>query len=180
LPPKIIKMKRIKYLLLNSLTFLLLLSGIEKTEAQVSTIADTSKMTYNQFSKMSGVYVYPSQQQSVQQQKKDEYECYKWAALQSGYDPVNPAEVKVDTIKNGSKGTVAKKTIAGTAFGSIGGEAGRGAAIGAISGIRQKKMMEAKQQQQAKQEVQARQDALISNYRKAFSACMEGKGYTVK
>jgi hypothetical protein len=32
-------------------------------------------------------FVYPAKGQSPEQQKKDEYECYTWAAQQSGYDP---------------------------------------------------------------------------------------------
>ena len=33
------------------------------------------------------VFVYPRQGQSAEQQAGDEYECHRWAASQSGFDP---------------------------------------------------------------------------------------------
>jgi hypothetical protein len=33
------------------------------------------------------VYVYPMQNQTPEQQSKDRYECYRWAANQTGFDP---------------------------------------------------------------------------------------------
>ena len=37
------------------------------------------------------LYVYPQHDQSAEQQATDRYECHKWAALQSGFDPTQPA-----------------------------------------------------------------------------------------
>lgn len=37
------------------------------------------------------VYVYPRDGQSAQQQAADEYDCHRWAAGQSGYDPTRVA-----------------------------------------------------------------------------------------
>lgn len=36
-------------------------------------------------------YVYPRQSQSAEQQATDEYECHKWAASQTGFDPTGAA-----------------------------------------------------------------------------------------
>ena len=36
------------------------------------------------------LFVYPQRDQSEQQQATDRYECHKWAALQSGFDPTQP------------------------------------------------------------------------------------------
>ena len=37
------------------------------------------------------LYVYPLRGQSDQQQATDRYECYRWAADQTGFDPTRPA-----------------------------------------------------------------------------------------
>jgi hypothetical protein len=55
---------------------------------------DTAQMTYNQISQACKLYVFPSKGQSQQQQKKDEFECYKWAMEQSGVDPLNLPKVE--------------------------------------------------------------------------------------
>jgi hypothetical protein len=36
------------------------------------------------------LYVYPTRGQSTEQQAKDRYECYRWAADQTGFDPTQP------------------------------------------------------------------------------------------
>ena len=81
-------MKLIKLLVVA----ILLIAGISEAKAQVpetQALPDTTKMTYNQISKGLGLFLYPTKEQSQQQQKKDEFECYKWAMEQSGIDPLN-------------------------------------------------------------------------------------------
>jgi hypothetical protein len=156
--------------------------------AQVSVTLDTSKMTYNQISSSLGLYVFPSKNQSNQKQKADEYECYKWAIQQSGIDPLNMPEVKAEAVETGPDGTAvkgaAKGAIVGTAVGAIAGDAGTGAAIGAVAGgaggMRQKRVTNAKKQEQSQATAAQKQQATVDNYKKAFSACIEGKGYTIK
>ena len=72
----------------------------------------------------------------------------------------------------------------GTAVGAIAGNTGKGAAIGATMGVfsgagarHQAKQQAAAQQQQAAQASVAEQKG---TYNRAFAACLEGKGYTVK
>jgi hypothetical protein len=36
-------------------------------------------------------YVYPSKNQSPEQQRRDDYECHAWAVQQTGIDPSRPA-----------------------------------------------------------------------------------------
>ena len=36
------------------------------------------------------IFVYPMQSQSPDQQAKDRYDCYRWAADQTGFDPTKP------------------------------------------------------------------------------------------
>jgi hypothetical protein len=135
-----------------------------------------------------GLYVFPSKDQTKEVQDADEMACYNWAKEQSGIDPINPPEVQaqqVDTSPDGTAvRTAARGAAAGAAIGAIAGDAGKGAAIGAaaggMGGVRAKRMGDAQQQQQANQAATAQEQAMIDSFKKAFSACMEGKGYTVK
>lgn len=152
------------------------------------TLPDTSKMAYNQISKQAQFYVYPAKGQSNQQQKEDEFECYKWAVSQSGIDPLNLPKVEAAPVQTGPDGSAivgaAKGAAAGAAIGAIAGDAGKGAAIGAVAGglggNRQRKQTQAQASQQSQQQADAQNKANIESFRKAFTVCIEGKGYTVK
>jgi len=37
------------------------------------------------------LYIYPQQGQSAEQQSSDQYECHKWSASQTGFDPTQPS-----------------------------------------------------------------------------------------
>ncbi len=91
-------------------------------------LPDTSKMTYNQLSSTLKLYVYPAKGQNQQQQKKDEFDCYKWAMEQSGIDPLNPPKVEAAPAQTGPTGGAvrgaAKGAAAGVAIGAIAGDAG--------------------------------------------------------
>jgi hypothetical protein len=151
-------------------------------------LPDTAKMTYNQISQTMKLYVYPAKGQTKQQQKVDEFECYKWAVEQSGIDPLNLPKVEAPPPQTGPTGGAvkgaAKGAAAGAAIGAIAGDAGKGAAIGAtagaLSGRRQGKQAQAQQNQKAEADAAAKEKAMIESYNKAFSVCIEGKGYTVK
>ncbi len=138
-------------------------------------------------SKGLGLYVFPSKDQNQDQQSKDETECYKWAIQQTGYDPLNPPEIKPQEAKKTYGGAViggAKGAAAGAAIGAIAGDAGEGAAIGAVvGGLRGRRArIVGNEMKQAQSEEASKDKALqmLADYKKAFSACMEGKGYTVK
>jgi len=61
----------------------------------------------------------------------------------------------------------------GAAVGAIAGDAGKGAAAGAVlGGVRGRRQSMAAQQ--------AQQQETRSAYDRAFAACMEGRGYTVR
>lgn len=151
--------------------------GIQKITAQTDGIA-----------KSLGLYVFPSKNQSAQTQSADESACYTWAKEQSGYDPLNPPKIEaapVDTSPDGSavKGA-ALGAAGGAAIGAIAGDAGKGAAIGAVvGGVRGRRVSKSSDASQAKSNEQAaanKSAALLNDYKKAFSVCMEGKGYTIK
>lgn len=149
---------------------------------------DTSKITYNQISQANKVYVFPSKGQSQAQQKKDEYECYNWAVQQTGLDPLNLPKVEAPPPKTGPTGGAvvgaAKGAAAGAAIGAITGDAGEGAAVGAvvggIAGRQKSKQAQAQANQQAEASAAAKEQEMRDSFKKAFSVCIEGKGYTVK
>jgi hypothetical protein len=136
--------------------------------------------------------IYPNKGQSQEVQDKDNYECYGWAKQQSGFDPMAPPTASTPPPQAGAKeGGVVKGGVVGglggLAVGAIAGNAGKGAAIGATSGAlfggirrhNQTTREEQAEQQWAQQET-ARYSQGRSQYNRAFSACMEGRGYTVK
>ncbi len=128
------------------------------------------------------MYVFPAKGQDQATQEQDEYACYKWAVEQSGIDPMNPPDVQADP--NAGTGAVvgssARGAAAGAAVGAITGSAGKGAAIGAtlgaFGGVGRRRAAQAGAEQQAAQQ----EAAMINSFKKAFAACLEGKGYTVK
>jgi hypothetical protein len=156
--------------------------------AQLPTSIDTSKMVYNEISTKVKLFVFPTKGQSQGQQKKDEWECYNWAVKNSGVDPYNPQKVAAAPVESGPDGTAvksaAKGALVGTAIGAVTGDTGQGAAVGAIAGgaagMRQKKVTQQQQQQQAAATASKTEQDMLNSFNKAFSACIEGKGYTIK
>jgi hypothetical protein len=49
-----------------------------------------------------------------------------------------------------------------------------------MGGVKKKKQKDAKAEQTAQQTAAATDAAKIDSFKKAYSACLEGKGYTVK
>jgi hypothetical protein len=135
-----------------------------------------------------GLYVFPANNQNAATQEADEMACFTWAKNQTGYDPINPTQVvgaEVDRSADGSAvGGAAFGAAGGAAIGAIAGDAGKGAAIGAVvggvRGRRSKVVGDERQQQANNQAAAAKANELANDYNKAFSACMQGKGYTVK
>lgn len=119
-----------------------------------------------------------------EQQEQDEFSCYKWAKDQTGFDPNKPVEqAAAPAQKGGAVSGAAKGAAVGAIGGAIAGDAGKGAAVGAgvgaASGAHKRRKGE-KQQKAAQQQVAKQQEAKVETYQRAFGACMEGKGYTVK
>ncbi|HLY03572.1 MAG TPA: glycine zipper family protein [Candidatus Cybelea sp.] len=138
-------------------------------------------------SSMFGVYVYPKNRQTSSQQANDESVCYKSAKSKTGVDPANlqPATAPPTTRQQGGavRGAAGGAAV-GAAVGAIGGNAGTGAGVGAALGavrgrLRQTAANNA-EQHYAQANVQAQQSQKMNNFRRAFAACLESKGYTVK
>jgi outer membrane lipoprotein SlyB len=167
------------------LTGFLLLSTFAFAQTPTPTPAPA---THTSFAKSLGMYVFPAKNQDQATQDKDDGDCYKWAVEQSGVDPVNPPKVEAAPVETGPDGTAvrgaARGAAAGVAIGAIAGDAGKGAAIGAVAGgmagRRAKRAGDAKQQQANEKAAADQNKAVIDSFKKAFTACLEGKGYTVK
>jgi hypothetical protein len=136
--------------------------------------------------------IFPNKGQSDEQLSKDKYDCYEWAKKQSGFDPMQqPTASAPPPAQEAPQGGVvkgaARGALLGVAVGAIAGNAGKGAAIGAaggglVGGMRrhdQEAQQEQQQQQWANQQV-SEYEKNRSAYNRAYSACLEGKDYTVK
>ena len=154
----------------------------------IAFVAEVQSQEDMSIAKGLGLYVFPSNDQDSDQQEMDEYKCYKWAKEQTGVDPINPPEVQAAEVDRSADGTAVKGAAVGAAggaaIGAIAGDAGKGAAIGAVvggvRGRRSKVVGDEMEQQANNQAAAATEKELMDNFNKAFSACLEGKGYTVK
>jgi hypothetical protein len=140
--------------------------------------------------------IYPAKGQSAEQQAKDTTECQGWAKSNTGVDPVaianaagQPPVSSAPPPQSGQRVRgAAKGAAAGAAVGAIsGGDAGKGAAAGAVAGTavagsrqRRSERAAAGANQQAQQAQASDTQAQMATYNKAYSACLEGRGYTVK
>lgn len=143
------------------------------------------------------LYFYPKAGQTDEQQSRDHYECYNWAVSQTGFDPGRsaiPTDQRVRVVPMPPPGhDTATLAIAGAVLGAlIGGprHAVGGALIGASGGAiagaasDSARMEYARQQEEAyaarDRTRDAQLDAKAYGFRRAMSACMEGRGYTVR
>lgn len=128
--------------------------------------------------------IYPAQGQSPEQIEQDKSDCAVWAKSNTGFDPMQASTAQQPaTEKKRLVGGAAKGAAAGAIIGAIAGDAGQGAAIGAGAGAVGRgignRRAQAKAEEAAAQE-QANLDEAKSNYNRAYSVCLEGKGYNVK
>ena len=175
-------MKPINYITI----FVSLIIGFSVSSVKGQTEAPATQTT--SIAKGLGLYVFPSNSQDQATQDADEMACYKWAKEQTGVDPMNPVDIQAEQADRSLNGSAvvgsAKGAAAGAAIGAIAGDAGKGAAIGAVvgglGGRRARLAGDQAEQQANNQAAAAKEKELMDNYKKAFTACMEAKGYTVK
>ena len=142
-----------------------------------------------------GLYVFPAAGQTKEVQLVEEQQCYDWAQQQTGVDPTKvtantdsaaqAAGAQAAAATQGAAvGGAAKGAAAGALIGAAAGDAGKGAAIGAtagaVGGRRAKKRAEGQAAQQGANAAVAQADDKIAQFKKAMTACLEGKKYTVK
>lgn len=136
------------------------------------------------------VYFYPTRGQSPEQQDRDRYECYNWAVKQTGFDPTRslPPQERITVVPARAPGeTTVGAAIAGAVIGAMVSSprnAGGGALVGAAAGGLLGAAAESNQQQQVERIETRRGDNRYrretAEYRRAMSACLEGRGYSVK
>lgn len=143
------------------------------------------------------IYVYAAHGQTDKQLDRDRYECHNWAVLQSHYNPSDPHLAPHQQIQVVAAPPAGRDTVAGAISGAVTGaiiagphNQGEGAMIGAIAGGTMGAMSDSARQKEAQrinnsnaaqeQAERARLETQASNYRRAISACLEGRGYTVK
>jgi outer membrane lipoprotein SlyB len=180
--------------------FLPVLLGLSSCYYQPYTTAQSSEpavMGTRSVVPSTQVYFYPKHGQTTDQQSRDHYDCYNWAIQQTGFDPGQSTipknnRVKVVPMPPTGYDTVAM-SIAGAVLGAlIGGprHAVEGALIGAAGGAVAGAASDTARQQQSQQmeeyyashdEAQNRQlSEKVFHFRRAMSACLEGRGYTVQ
>jgi len=137
---------------------------------------------------------FPAKGQSQEQMEKDKFDCYQWAKQQTGFDPMQaqPSVQAASPQSQGPAGARIKGAARGAVVGAVVGEianddAGKGAAAGAAAGAigggmrnRRQKRQQAEAQAQKAQQESAADAQKRETYNRAYSACLEGKGYTVK
>ncbi len=140
------------------------------------------------------VYFYPNQGQTQQQQDRDQYECHLWAVQQTGFDPTQhglPANTHPVVVPAQSPG---QKVAAGAVVGAVIGaaiagprDAGKGAVLGAMAGSVAGSAAAANDQAEADaanaanaRRGGARYEREAAEYRRAMTACLTGRGYSVR
>jgi len=134
------------------------------------------------------LYIYPAKDQSAEQQEKDKYECYNWAKNDTGFDPMavpraTTSAPKAEKKKGGALKGAAAGAVAGKVLGNSSKTTKRSAAAGGLIGGVSQSSKNAKAEQKQKdweQKESANYANNRNNYNRAYSACLEGRGYTVK
>ena len=140
----------------------------------------------------SDVYAYPLRGQTPQQQDRDHYECSTWATQQTGFDPSAPGvppQQQVHVVSGPAPGSgTAAGAVTGGILGAIiggpyhaAGAALAGAVVGGAIGTAAEASARQSQtitvtDQRALAQIQHR----ANNYRRALSACLDARGYSVK
>lgn len=128
--------------------------------------------------------VYPAHGQSPAKQSQDDGACYVWAKQNTGIDPAVVAQTPAPAptgptgarVAGAARGAAAGAMIGGVANGDAGHGAAVGATAGVVAGGVRSRHIHAAQAQSA----QANQQATMNTYWHAYSACMQGRGYTVQ
>jgi hypothetical protein len=147
------------------------------------------------------VYAYPLHGQTPQQQDRDNYECSQWATQQTGFDPSAPGVPPHDRVVVVPSGpppgtNTAIGAVAGALLGAViaprwqaAPAALAGAVVGGAIGSTADAANAATNAQNAQnaqmvavgdQRAAAAQERKAGEYRRALSACLDARGYSVK
>ncbi len=138
------------------------------------------------------LFVYAAEGQSEDQQSRDMWECQDWARQTTGFDPMATPQASTpppptEAPRGGALRGGAIGAAGGLAVGALTGNARRGALIGGgggalMGGLRRN---EQNRQQAHAEEQWAQQEAAQlqhnrSAFNRALTACLEGRGYSVR
>jgi hypothetical protein len=139
------------------------------------------------------VYFYPTAGQTEAQQDRDRYECHNWSVRQTSFDPsrhLPPGELRATVVPARSPDhTVGAAAAVGAVIGAIAadrGDSAKGAVIGAMAGaVLGSAAASAERSEARRVEAQpvrgyGRYEKEAAEFRRAMSACLEGRGYSVK
>ena len=144
------------------------------------------------------IYFYPEHGQNQALQERDRYECYLWAVKQSGFNPnqshhlaphqrfvvksAPPPGTKAvgGAITGAMLGSVISphhRTGEGLVFGAI-----AGALLGMASDVARQQKINSVQQQYYTRNMNnyAQLEKKARDYKRAMTACLEGRGYSVQ
>lgn len=175
------------------------LTGLMVTVGNAQTASPSGQKT---LASTIDVYVFPTEGQTPETQSKDEAACYQWAVQNTGTDPfelskqsqqqaqqTQQAQRQAQQVGTGAGVAGAAR---GAAVGALVGEiasddpgkgAAWGAAAGAVAGRRRARMARGYAQAEVASQGQQAQQATsnqLTNFKKAFSVCLEAKKYIVK
>lgn len=143
-------------------------------------------------------YAFPQKGQTADQQKQDEGFCTQWAQEQTGLDltllkykqeEATKAQQQAEQQSSNSRGRPLLRTAAtGAALGGIENNMDDGAGKGAVKGVTvaasRSRTRAAEQKTQGAVNAANTQASSVQadseKYTKAYSACMEGKGYSIR
>jgi hypothetical protein len=140
------------------------------------------------------VYFYPSSGQSEEQQDRDRYECHSWGVRQTGFDPsrrLAAGDERGSIVPATSSGqTIGAAAAAGAVIGAIvagRGDTLEGAVVGGMAGTVVGAAAATANEAEARRVERAysvrangRYEKKATEFRRAMSACLEGRGYSVK
>jgi hypothetical protein len=147
----------------------------------------------------SGTYAFPQKGQTPDQQKQDEGSCAQWAKGQTGIDPAvlqyrqqeaaadqQQASQAASNPQTGRK--LGRAAVTGAAMGQMNKNmddgAGKGAAMGVTLAASKARGAKVEADKQAPVNAANAQSAGVQadseKFTKAYCACMEGKGYSIR
>lgn len=130
-----------------------------------------------------GFYIFPNDgtNKTYDEQQLDQSQCNDSAVQMSGYDPAYQDYAAQDAGKNKVKKNTAIGAAGGAAGGAVLGEViGDKAGWGALAGGAVGGYLGHKKGKKSKSEAQSYAQGHREEYNKAFTACMNARGYSVQ
>lgn len=143
------------------------------------------------------IEINPARGQSEATVRRDRFECHEWAVRESGFDPATMHGTSLPVPHVEPDPPTGTGPVTGAISGAVVGavvanphHSGEAAAVGAVIGAAAGALADASREAQAQRieeayaerEVrrQAAEAEQENRYRRALTACLEGRGYTVR